>query len=102
MDLHEYALRLKEIKCAPYDQGLYTNRFGNYGYKAVFKIGSDWYWYSVSGTSTVVHPREVAEAVARGNVRRCGQYKRDGFEATVYFEGRSYMISAGDGARRLN
>jgi len=95
MNLGQYADILRSIQHKPYEDGLYTNKKGNPGYRAVFNVGKNWYWYSVPGTTETVDPAEVAEAISKGVVTHTGQFKLNGFERTISFAGRSYIVNAG-------
>ncbi len=95
MDLEQIGNILKSIQHKPYEDGLYTNNEGSHGYRAVFNVGKHWYWYTVSGTAEIVPPSEVAEAINKGLVSRRGAFKVNGFEATISFNGRWYMLNAG-------
>jgi hypothetical protein len=96
MNIENYASMLRSTKHDPYEEGFYTsNTTGLSGYWAKYCDGSSWYWYSVSNTTRVFTPVEVAEAISKGAVTRQGPYKADGFEATVRLDGHSYMLGAG-------
>jgi hypothetical protein len=55
-------------------------------------VGKDWLWYSVSDTSEIIFPSSVVKAIANGQCQRAGPFKGNGFEATVRFDGHSYML----------
>jgi hypothetical protein len=95
----EYADVLRNPDLKLYEDGWYTSQTtGKRGYRAIFFLGREWYWYSVSGTAVKVSPLEVADAITSPHKRidRSGSYKKNGFEATVRVEEHSYMLNAGD------
>jgi hypothetical protein len=97
MTLDEYAevLRAIEDSDSPFYEGEYYNEFGVQGYRASYHIGKDWYWYSVSDTTAIVLPSAVVNAVINGECQRAGPFKGNGFEATIRFDGHSYMLNMG-------
>jgi hypothetical protein len=94
--VEEYADVLRSIKQPPYEESTYVSRStGNPGYRVVYQVGRNWYWYTVSNSTKKFPPSEVADAISKGTVNRAGPYKGDGFEATIRFDGHSYMINMG-------
>jgi hypothetical protein len=99
MNVAEYADILRNPDLKPHEEGWYTSHTtGRQGYRATFSLGRVWYWYSVSDKTAKVSPLEVSNAITspRARVDRSGAYKGNGFEATVRFDGHSYMLNAGD------
>lgn len=93
MTVTEYADILRNPELTFYEDGSYTSHTTQKeGYRATFQLAQKWFWYSVSDTRRKVSRIEVADAITRGEVERSGRYKSDGFEATVRYEGHSYMI----------
>jgi hypothetical protein len=95
MTLEQYVRVLNDIQHAPYSDELYTNTNGIAGYIARYRVGFQFYWYSVSDVTKKVSPSEVAEAISKGYVTRQGQFKVNGFEATVSCDGHWYMLNMG-------
>src|SRR6266436_6254534 len=98
MTLEEYAGILGGIEdsSSPFQEGEYkSHTTGNVGYRASYRVGKDWLWYSVSDTSEIVLPSAVVKAVANGQCQRAGLFKGNGFEARVRFAGQSYMLGVG-------
>src|SRR5258708_37863347 len=99
MNVGEYAEILRNPALTSYEDGSYTSQTtGRQGYRAIFRLGRKWYWYSVSNMTRKVSPLEVADAITSPSKRidRSGTYKKTGFEATVRFDGHSYMLNEGD------
>jgi hypothetical protein len=95
-EIKQYAEVLRGITGEPYDHGPYRNSDGQWGYRATYRVGNDWYWYSIPGVTTPVTPSEVADAITRGeNPTRCGVVKLNGFEATIRSENQWYMLNRG-------
>jgi hypothetical protein len=94
-DLQEFVKVLESITDEPYTDGLYTNSDGAQGYTATYRVGADWYWYSVSGTVEKVRPQEVAIALREGRPTRASVVKLSGYEATINHQGHSYMVNRG-------
>jgi hypothetical protein len=100
MNVTEYAEVLRNPALSPYEDSWYTSHTtGRQGYRAVFRLGKRWYWYSVSNVTAKVSPLEVADAITSpsATIDRSGPYKETGFESTVRFDGHSYMLNEGDG-----
>jgi hypothetical protein len=98
MTLAEYVDVLRGIKDLdpPFRERDYvSDTTGKVGYSACYKIGNFWYWYSVSETTEIVLPSEVVKAILNGECQRAGPFKRNGFEATIRFDGHSFMINMG-------
>lgn len=97
MTLKEYAAVLRMIgDIAPYHEGEYLSRTtGRPGYRACYQVGQNWFWYSVSNITNIVSPQIVADAIEKGVCQREGSFKGNGFEATVRFDGHSYMLNMG-------
>jgi len=98
MTPNEFAEVLRGIDDSesPYDEGEYTSHTtGNKGYWVCYHVGQLWYWYSVSNTTDIIFPSKVVQAIVSGNCERSGPYKGNGFEATVRFDGHSYMLGMG-------
>jgi hypothetical protein len=80
--------------------GYYVNRFGQCGYRVMYKGPIAYYSYRVSGTETPVAPDEVAHAITHPerNVSRENVYSnrngQQGFEATVRAGDHSFMLNA--------
>jgi hypothetical protein len=98
MTVNEFAKVLQGINDseAPYEEGEYTSHTtGNKGYWVCYHIGKLWFWYSVSDTTDIVLPSKVVQAIMSGECQRSGPFKGNGFEATVRFDARSYMLGMG-------
>jgi len=101
VNVEAYCEVLNAIDTEPYLEDLYVSHTtGRSGYKAVYQIGRQWCWYSVSNITRRVPPTEVAYAIRKGTVTREGQFKRDGFEATVTVDGHWYMLGMGSSRPR--
>ena len=94
--LEQFAEVLEGIKDAPCFDRLYTNEDRQRGYTATYRVGIDWYWYSVSGTTEKIAPRTVARALREGKAKRINVIKLSGLEATISHENHWYMIYSGD------
>ena len=104
MTLEEYAELLGAIEDSdsPLREGDYvSDTTGKLGYWASYRVDKDWLWYSVSDTSAIVLPSSVVKAIANGDCQRAGSFKGSGFEATVRFDGHSYMLGVGSREPRL-
>jgi hypothetical protein len=99
MTLLKYATILAGIhdSVEPFRDGDYKSQTtGRIGYWASYQIGRDWLWYSVSDSSSkIILPSAVLAAIANGQCQRLGSFKVNGFEATVRFDGHSYMLGFG-------
>jgi len=97
MTLAEYADVLRAIKDTdpPFHEGDYKNEFGVTGYRACYQVGKGWFWYSVSDTTSIIVPSMVVKAIEGGRCDRAGTFKGNGFEATIRFDDRSYMLNMG-------
>jgi hypothetical protein len=98
MTLEEYAEILREVKDsdAPFHEGDYVSHTtGKIGYRACYQVRDVWFWYSVSDTAEIIFPSAVVNAIVHGQCQRAGSFKVNGFEATVRFEGRSFMLNMG-------
>lgn len=96
MTVEEFANVLRSIDQPPHEESTYTSHStGDPGYRAVYQVGGNWYWYTVSNTTKKFSPADVADAIGNGMVNRAGPYKENGFEATVRFNGHSYMLNMG-------
>jgi hypothetical protein len=98
MTLEKYAEVLRGIKDTdiPFHEGDYVSHTtGKIGYRAYYQVGDVWYWYSVSDTTEIILPSAVANAILHGQCQRVGSFKVNGFEATVRFEGHSFMLNMG-------
>jgi hypothetical protein len=98
MTLGEYADILRGIKDSdpPFHEGDYVSHTtGRTGYRAYYQVGKEWFWYSVSDTTELVLPSAVVKAIVSGQCQRAGPFKGNGFEATVNFDGHSYMVNMG-------
>ena len=81
---------------SPFQEGEYkSHTTGNVGYWASYRVGKDWLWYPVSDTSEIIFPSSVVKAIVNGQCQRAGPFKGNGFEATVRFDGHSYMLGVG-------
>ena len=99
MTVDEYADVLSSKPLQFYEDGPYfSHKTGKQGYRATYRLGSRWYWYSVSDSCMKVSPAEVAKAVTSEHRRidRSETYKTDGFEATVRCGSHSYMLNESD------
>jgi hypothetical protein len=95
-EIRKYAEALRGITEDPYDHSFYKNEYGQWGYKATYRVGNDWYWYSVSGVTVQVTPSEVADAITNGDrPTRCNVVKLNGLEATLYSDDHWYMLNRG-------
>ena len=94
-DLEQYVEVLMGITDPPYDHSFYRNSRGVQGYKATYRVGTDWYWYSVNRTNREVTPYEVAMAVKEGRAKRMTIVKLSGLEATIEHERQWFMINRG-------
>lgn len=94
-DLEQIAGALMDITDAPYYDSLYTNRYGVQGYTATYRVSTDWYWYSVSGTTKVIPPHRVATAVKEGLATRANIFKLNGTEATIEHDSQWFMVNKG-------
>ena len=95
-EIKQYAETLRSITGEPFDHSFYENEFGQGGYKATYRVGNDWFWYSVPGTKTVVRPTEIADAITNGfDITRCGIVKLNGLEATIRCDNQWYMLNRG-------
>jgi hypothetical protein len=105
MTLEKYSEMLKSIADSdePFRDGDYvSDKTVIVGYWAQYKIGEEWLWFSVSDTSgSIVLPSRVAQAIAGGECQRADSFKRNGFEATVNFDGHYYMLGIGSKRPRL-
>jgi hypothetical protein len=104
MTLEKYADVLRGIKDSdsPFHEGDYVSHTtGRSGYRACYQVGSAWYWYSVSDTADRISPSGVVQAIVSGQCQRAGPFKGNGFEATVRFDGHSYMLNMGSKKPRL-
>ena len=98
MTVTEFADVLRSINDSdePFEDGEYTSHAtGNKGYWVCYHIGALWYWYSVSNTTDIIFPSRVVQAIMEAQCQRSGPFKVDGFEATVRFDGHSYMLGMG-------
>ena len=99
MTLEGYASTLKYIQDSdqPFRDGDYvSDTTGLTGYWAEYKVGNDWIWYSVSDTAgSIVLPSKVLDAIAKGICQRVGDFKGNGFEATVRLDDHWYMLGYG-------
>jgi hypothetical protein len=95
--LAEFADILRGIRDTdpPFHEGDYVNELGVAGYRAYYQVGRDWYWYSVSGMASIVLPSAVVTAITKGRCDRVGTFKGNGFEATIRYDGHSYMLNMG-------
>jgi hypothetical protein len=81
-------------------EGHYENRFGQTGYRATYRHGDQYYWFSISGTEIGFAPDEVAAAITHPerSIQREYPYLntrgRLGFEATVRAGDHSFMLNA--------
>lgn len=107
MTVDQFAEILQRGELRLVHDGYYVNRFGQSGYRAMYKGPIAYYSYRVSATETPLAPDEVAQAikhpernVSRENVyfNRIGQ---QAFEATVRAGDHSFMLSAAPDPRRL-
>jgi len=102
MTVDDFAEVLRNPAVQVTGQDWYHNQQGQRGYKATLSLGSDQYWYSVSNTDIAITPGQVAAAILSPSrvVRRENPYDNSsgepGFEATVWSEGHSYMLGAGN------
>jgi hypothetical protein len=95
-EIKQYAEVLRGIIGEPYDHRPYRNSDGQWGYTVLYRVGNDWYWYSLPGVTQLVTASEVADAIVRGeNPTRCGVFKLNGFEATIRSDGQWYMLNKG-------
>ena len=104
MTLPEYADALRTLKDEdePFQEGEYISATtGKVGYRASYKVGGLWYWYSVSDTKQMVFPSAVVKAIIHGECQRAGSFKGNGFEATIRFDGHSYMLNMGSARPRF-
>jgi hypothetical protein len=98
MTLTEYVDVLRGLKDEdePFQQGEYvSDTTGKVGYWASYNVDDVWYWYSVSDTTEIVLPSTVVNAIINGECQRAGPFKGNGFEATIRFDGQSYMLNMG-------
>jgi hypothetical protein len=78
----------------------YHNKSGQVGYRAIYRGGGCYYWFSVSATDARFAPDEVAAAIAdpERNISREYPYVNGvgqlGFEATVRSGDHSFMLNA--------
>jgi hypothetical protein len=99
MTVDEYAeLLLGTLELV--SDGYYQNKFGQTGYRAIYRSVRGFCWYSVSGTEVAIAPDEVARAITdqdrnilRENSYLNGNYQ-PGFEATVSAAEHSFMLNA--------
>lgn len=63
------------------------------GYWAEYIVDGRRFRYSVSGTEGPVFPAQVVNAIENGKCQRAKPYKGTGFEATINFDGHSYMLT---------
>ena len=100
MTVNQFALALLTEGLDLVREGNYCNRFGQFGYYAIYTSSARFYWYSVSGTDTGFAPDEVAIAITSRTrtVQRELPYWNSrgqrGFEATVRSGGHSYMLGS--------
>jgi hypothetical protein len=79
MTVAEYAEILRNPALTSCEDGFYTSHTtGRQGYRAIFRLGRKWYWYSVSNMAGKVSPLEVADAITSPSARidRSGTYKK--------------------------
>jgi hypothetical protein len=94
MTLKEYADVLRQIDRAPDNNGHYQSKgTGLTGYWAEYIVDGKTFRYSVSNTEGRVLPVHVVNAIENGKCQRAKPYKGTGFEATINFEGHSYMLT---------
>jgi hypothetical protein len=107
MTVDQYAEVLPRGGLEFVQDGYYTNRFGQPGYRASYKGPIAYFWYSVSATENPVAPDEVAQAITHPerNVFRENVYfnrnGQQGFEATVRAGDHSFMLNAAPDAPRF-
>ncbi len=95
-EIRRYAQELRAIEGEPYDHHPYCNADGQTGYTVLYRVGSNWYWYSLPGVNRLVTASEVADAIVSGeNPTRCGVFKLTGFEATIRSNGQWFMLNKG-------
>jgi hypothetical protein len=94
MTLKEYADVLRAIDRAPDSDGHYQSKStGLTGYWAEYTVDGKLFRYSVSNTEGPVFPVHVVNAIENGKCQRAKPYKGSGFEATINFDGHSYMLT---------
>jgi hypothetical protein len=99
MTVDEYA-ELLRMRLEFVEDGRYTNRDSQTGYRAIYKDARAYYWYSVSVTEVPVAPDEVAQAITdpgRSILREKSYLNasaRQGFEATVRSGEHHFMLNA--------
>ena len=102
MKVDEYALELQSRALGFVQEGHYSNAFGQVGYRAIYRNGIYYLWYSVSSTESAFAPDEVAAAITapkRWIQRENPYFNRKGnvgFEATVNSGGHAFMLGAAD------
>jgi hypothetical protein len=80
-------------------EGRYENWRGSQGYRAMFRDGSRYFWYSVSNTDNALAPDEVRIAIKEPGrlIKRENTYLNvdgaEGFEASVRSRGRWFMLN---------
>jgi hypothetical protein len=100
MTVEEYAQVLLNVSIQFVHDAYYTNREGQTGYRAIYRHGNSYFWYSVSRTEVPIAPDEVAQAItdpARTVFRANPYFNRNsqqGFEATVRAGEHCFMLNS--------
>ena len=100
MNVDEFAGVMDGAQIEFVQDGFYENRYGQIGYRAIYRDSTSIYWYSVSGTDIRIGPDEVAVAICHPErvILREFPYRnrrgQQGFEATVRSGDNSFMLNA--------
>jgi hypothetical protein len=100
MTVDEFSEVLRRRTSEFVSEGLYENQFGQVGYRATYRDGSRYLWFSISATETPLALDEVATAIIAPGRQITREYpywnrnRQQGFEATVRCGGHSFMLGA--------